>query len=72
MEQLIQQMKVILGTNFGLYFKAHTFHWNVKGPTFIALHELFDRVSTEVDGFADTIAERAVQLDALAEGGVLH
>ena len=30
MEQLIQQMKGILGTNFGLYFKTHTFHWNVK------------------------------------------
>ena len=31
MEQLIQQLKVILGTNFGLYFKSHSYHWNIEG-----------------------------------------
>ncbi|MBX3357179.1 MAG: DNA starvation/stationary phase protection protein Dps [Phycisphaeraceae bacterium] len=37
-------------------------HWNVKGPSFIALHELFDRISGEVSEFADLIAERTAQL----------
>ena len=43
-------------------------HWNVKGPNFIALHELFDKIHEEVDEYVDTIAERAVQLGGVAEG----
>ena len=37
-------------------------HWNVRGPDFFQLHELFDRVAEEADGHADLIAERAGQL----------
>jgi starvation-inducible DNA-binding protein len=43
-------------------------HWNVKGPHFIALHELFDQVNEAVEGYVDDIAERAVQLGGVAEG----
>src|ERR1700730_2648604 len=43
-------------------------HWNVKGPNFIALHELFDKVNEEVEDYVDEIAERAVQLGGVAEG----
>jgi len=34
-------------------------HWNVKGPNFIALHELFDKVNEDVEDYVDLIAERA-------------
>ncbi len=43
-------------------------HWNVKGPNFIGLHELFDKVNGEVEEYVDEIAERAVQLGGVAEG----
>jgi starvation-inducible DNA-binding protein len=43
-------------------------HWNVKGPNFIALHELFDKVNDAVEEYVDEIAERAVQLGGVAEG----
>ena len=43
-------------------------HWNVKGPTFIALHQLFDQVNGDVVEYVDLLAERAVQLGATAEG----
>ena len=43
-------------------------HWNVKGPNFIALHELFDKVQADVEIYADDLAERAVQLGGTAEG----
>jgi len=43
-------------------------HWNVKGPTFIALHELFDKINEDVEDYVDSIAERAVQLGGIALG----
>jgi starvation-inducible DNA-binding protein len=45
-------------------------HWNVKGPSFIGLHELFDKVSEAVESYVDMIAERIVQLGGIAEGTV--
>jgi starvation-inducible DNA-binding protein len=45
-------------------------HWNVKGPSFIGLHELFDKVAAAVTGYVDQIAERVVQLGGVAEGTV--
>jgi starvation-inducible DNA-binding protein len=42
-------------------------HWNVKGPNFIALHELFDKINEEVEDYVDDIAERTVQLGGVAE-----
>src|SRR5580704_16290917 len=45
-------------------------HWNVKGPSFIGLHELFDKVAEAVEGYVDQIAERIVQLGGVAEGTV--
>ncbi len=45
-------------------------HWNVKGPSFIGLHELFDKVAAAVGDYVDQIAERVVQLGGVAEGTV--
>jgi starvation-inducible DNA-binding protein len=45
-------------------------HWNVKGPHFIGLHELFDKIDEAVEEYVDLIAERAVQLGGIAEGTV--
>ena len=45
-------------------------HWNVKGPSFIGLHELFDQVDEAVESYVDMIAERIVQLGGIAEGTV--
>ena len=45
-------------------------HWNVKGPNFIGLHELFDDVDEAVESYVDLIAERIVQLGGIAEGTV--
>ena len=45
-------------------------HWNVKGPSFFGLHELFDKVDAAVAAYVDLIAERIVQLGGIAEGPV--
>lgn len=48
--------------------QAKQAHWNVKGPSFMALHELFDQVATSVREHSDTIAERIAALGGTAEG----
>jgi starvation-inducible DNA-binding protein len=45
-------------------------HWNVKGPSFIGLHKLFDEVYASVETYVDLLAERIVQLGGTAEGTV--
>ena len=43
-------------------------HWNLKGPNFIAVHELLDQLRDDVDEHVDIIAERVAQLDGIALG----
>src|ERR671911_2300808 len=43
-------------------------HWNVKGPSFIGLHKLFDDINSDVEEYVDLLAERVVQLGGIAEG----
>jgi starvation-inducible DNA-binding protein len=50
--------------------QAKQAHWNVKGPNFIALHELFDKASEEMDPHVDDIAERITTLGGTALGTV--
>lgn len=47
-------------------------HWNVKGPQFIALHELFGKLAGELDEVIDDLAERAVQLGGTPRGTARH
>ena len=66
MEQLIEQLKIILGTNFGLYFKAHTYHWNVEGPNFSQYHEFLGGFYDSVFDQTDSIAEHIRALGSYA------
>jgi starvation-inducible DNA-binding protein len=66
--QLIQLLGDRLADVIDLQLQSKQAHWNVKGPSFIALHELFDSIAGEVSEFADTIAERIVTLGGTADG----
>jgi len=68
MEKLIEQLKVILGTNFGLYLKAHNYHWNVEGNDFPQYHGFLDGFYNDVWNQSDDIAEHIRQLNAYAPG----
>src|SRR5215470_2863804 len=57
-----------LADTLDLALQAKQAHWNVKGPSFIALHELFDEVVDELFEHADDLAERAVVLGGTALG----
>jgi starvation-inducible DNA-binding protein len=59
-----------LAAAIDLHAQMKQAHWNVRGPGFIAIHELFDRVSSEVEDFSDLIAERAAGLGGSANGTI--
>jgi len=51
-----------------LHLQAKQAHWNIKGPNFVGLHELFDRLAAQAGEYSDEIAERAVALGGVALG----
>jgi starvation-inducible DNA-binding protein len=65
---MIALLNARLADTIDLRLAVKQAHWNVKGPSFIALHELFDQIQARVDTFADDIAERAVALGGAAHG----
>lgn len=69
-ERLVQLLNARLADAIDLKLQSKQAHWNVKGPSFIALHELFDRIAGLADGFVDEIAERVTALGGTAEGTV--
>jgi len=69
-EKIIEILNARLADASDLKSQAKQAHWNVKGMSFIALHELFDQVATEVETFTDTIAERVTVLGGTALGTV--
>lgn len=66
--KVIDLLNARLADAIDLQTQTKQAHWNVKGPNFIALHELFDKVNEDVQEYVDEIAERAVQLGGVAEG----
>jgi starvation-inducible DNA-binding protein len=64
----IELLNARLADAIDLQTQTKQAHWNVKGPNFIALHELFDKINEDVEDYVDDIAERAVQLGGIAEG----
>ena len=65
---MIELLNLHLADVLDLSLQAKQAHWNVKGPNFIGLHELFDKVGEELEEFTDEIAERAVELGGVALG----
>jgi starvation-inducible DNA-binding protein len=57
-------LKTAFASEYAFALKAQNFHWNVEGPLFAQLHDLFDRIYTEVYDSIDTFAEqlRALQV----------
>lgn len=67
-EKLVDLLNDRLADAVDLYAQVKHAHWNVKGPNFIALHELFDRLAADLLPHIDDLAERCVQLGGTARG----
>jgi starvation-inducible DNA-binding protein len=59
-----------LAAAIDLHAQVKQAHWNVRGPTFIAIHELFDKVADTAAEYSDLVAERAGALGGTAEGTI--
>jgi starvation-inducible DNA-binding protein len=66
--QLVELLNARLADAIDLQTQMKQAHWNVKGPQFFQLHELFDKINEDVEEYVDEIAERAVQLGGTATG----
>jgi starvation-inducible DNA-binding protein len=69
-EKIIGTLNARLADVTDLKSQAKQAHWNVKGIHFFQLHELFDQVATEAEGYMDLIAERATTLGGTALGTI--
>lgn len=58
----------LLADEYTLYLKTHNFHWNVTGPMFTTLHQMFEEHYTEAATAVDEIAERIRTLGERAPG----
>lgn len=66
MEELSIAMKIVLANTFVMYFKAHSYHWNVEGMFFSQLHDFFGELYEELHSATDPIAEQIRTLNAYA------
>ncbi|HKD99486.1 MAG TPA: DNA starvation/stationary phase protection protein Dps [Planctomycetota bacterium] len=69
-ESVVRLLNQHLAAAIDLMTQSKQAHWNVKGPSFIALHELFDKVADAVEEQVDEIAERITALGGVAEGTI--
>jgi starvation-inducible DNA-binding protein len=67
-DSMVALLNQQLADTVDLYSQVKQAHWNAKGPHFIMLHELFDKLAEELEGPVDDIAERVTALGGVARG----
>lgn len=67
-EQISAGLGRLLADTYTLYLTTHNFHWNVTGPMFNSLHDMFMLQYTELWNAVDPIAERIRSLGHKAPG----
>ena len=68
--ETVDLLNALLADLSDLYSQTKQAHWNVRGPQFISLHELFDKLAGEVEEQIDPLAERITTLGGVAQGTV--
>ncbi len=65
-KKIVEVLKKLLADTYFIYFKTHSYHWNVTGPMFQTLHDMFMQQYTELWNTIDLIAERIRSLGEYA------
>ena len=66
--EIVDGLSRLLADTYTLYLKTHNFHWNVTGPMFSTLHQMFELQYDELALAVDLVAERIRALGAPAPG----
>lgn len=66
--KIAKGLSELLADSYTLYLMTHNFHWNVTGPQFNSLHNMFMTQYTEQWNALDQIAERIRSLGHPAPG----
>jgi len=66
--EIAEGLSRLLADSYSLYLKTHNYHWNVEGPQFNTLHQMFETHYTELATAVDEIAERIRALGVKAPG----
>jgi starvation-inducible DNA-binding protein len=66
--EVVKLLNQTLAATLDLKTQVKQAHWNVKGMNFYQLHELFDAMATELEGYVDLVAERVTTLAGTAMG----
>ena len=72
MSKTTTSLRAVLGNTFCMYFRAHTFHWNVTGMLFHSMHQYFDGLYNELFLAVDPIAEHIRSLNELAPASIAN
>ncbi|MEQ9824987.1 MAG: DNA starvation/stationary phase protection protein [Puniceicoccaceae bacterium] len=67
---VVDSLRQVVAATYAVIGQTHICHWNVRGPSFFALHMAFEEQYTELFTAVDDIAERIRALGALAPGGL--
>lgn len=67
-KSIAEGLSLVLADTYTLYLKTHNYHWNVTGPLFNTLHQMFEEQYTELAQAVDQIAERIRALGYPAPG----
>ena len=67
-QEIADGLSRLLADTYTLYLKTHNYHWNVTGPMFQTLHQMFETQYTELSTAVDEIAERIRALGFPAPG----
>lgn len=69
-QPVIKGLYAVLADTYALTIKTHNYHWNVEGPGFASLHQLFETQYNELFEATDVLAERMRALDSKVNGGL--
>lgn len=67
-EQMVAILNTTLADLIDLHLRYKQAHWNIQGPHFIALHEMFDMQAGQMPELIDEVAERVTALGGVANG----
>lgn len=65
---IVEVLSVVLADEYTFYTKLRKYHWNVEGPQFVSLHQIFEEQYTLIETVIDELAERIRQYGAMSPG----